>query len=186
MMNQAFEEKKRLRAILKKQRAELTVQKREAMDKAIFERVISMECFKNASTILFYASTAAEVDTRALIYYTLMAGKKTALPVCSPKEHIMNFYEIKSLAELVPSYCGIDEPITDKAEQLKSFGNALCIVPAIAFDRDGFRIGYGGGYYDRFLSEHKEIFTAGLCYNELMLDRVPRESFDMRVNRVVT
>lgn len=162
-----------------------TSAEKSAADEKIFENFILSGLLKNIKTILTYVSVRDEADTTALIKYCLEKDFKVAVPRCG-KQGKMNFYFIRSLDELKNSSWGIPEPEESVKQLVTDFSEALCIVPGTAFDRNGNRTGYGGGYYDRFLAAHTEITAAGLCYNSLIYDEVPSEPHDISVDYIIT
>lgn len=153
---------------------------KDLKDKKIFEKLINNSKVKEANTILIYVSTNSEINTYELIKYFLKT-KKVAVPKIENKK--MNFYYIESLSELKEGYFGIFEPATNN--KVKNFSNCISITPGICFSKDGYRIGYGGGYYDKFYSEHN-IYSIGLCYKECLVDDFEIEKFDKKVNEVIT
>lgn len=159
---------------------------KEEKDERIFENLISLACVQKADLILAYASSPIEVDTRRFIEYTLRKGKRLALPVCSDSSNEMSFYLIDSSDCLVPGkYRGIPEPDKSKCKKAEPGENTVCIVPGLSFDKDGYRLGFGKGYYDRFLSEHK-LFSVGLCYAECIREHLPFDKYDQAVSVLVT
>ena len=146
----------------------------------ITKKVLSHPKIITSSTILIYMSNNNEVDTKEIIN-ALLPSKKIALPKVINKE--IKFYYINSLLELSPGYYGILEPIT--TNPVNNYDNTICITPGVCFSRDGYRIGYGGGYYDRFLSKHK-VYTIGLCYKECLVDALPHESHDKQIDEIIT
>jgi 5-formyltetrahydrofolate cyclo-ligase len=158
-------------------------------DSRILARVTSLPEYKRAGTLLCFVSTAIEVDTRALIREALDDGKIVAVPYCVEGTRKMRFYRILSLEELAPRTFGVLEPDPMKAERITDFHDALCILPGIVFDRDGYRLGYGGGYYDRFLSRSflgKGGVTCGICYSGCTIPYLHRGRYDMPSDILVT
>ena len=96
----------------------------------------------------------------------------------------MEFRIIKSFSDLHKGFYGISEP-DDTCEKVCSFDDAVCLVPGIAFDQNGYRLGYGKGYYDRFLKNNVSV-SAGLCYNNLVVNELPINDFDMKVDFIIT
>ena len=139
-------------------------QKREA-DRRIRERVLSTYQYKGAAMLLTYVSTAIEVDTREIIRQAWADGKTVCVPRCREGERLMDFYEITSFDQLEKG--------------------AFCIVPGLGFDHFGFRLGYGKGYYDRFLSRY-DGFKVGICYNECISHRLPRGRYDVPIDLLAT
>ena len=174
--------KNKLRKTLKEARSNVS-DKSEKAD-LILQRLISLEEYKSADTLLCYVSFGDEVDTHRLIKLALKDGKTVAVPYCKDRG-IIEFYIINSLDELKLGAYGIKEPDIIFNKRLEVPENSIIIVPGLAFNRFGFRIGYGGGYYDRFLENYKHI-SVGLCYNDMLFDEIPTEKYDMPVGIVVT
>ena len=130
---------------------------------------------------MIYHSVNAEIDTLDIIKNALTSGKQVYLPTVSGK--IMEFYRIHDLDNLViGKFAGIPEP--HKTEKYTGT-SALCITPALCHDRHGYRIGYGGGYYDRFLQDFGGT-SIGLCRQEYLFDTIEHEQFDTPVDIIVT
>ena len=153
-----------------------------ASDKGIMENFLSLPEFIRAKTVFAYISTGREPDTVGIIKAALSLGKTVCLPV-SFDGGIMQPRKIESLEELVPGKFGIPAP-PDNAPCVKEEDIDLIIVPAVTFDRRGFRLGRGGGYYDRFLSKSSAC-SVGLG-RERLIKPVPLEPHDMCADCVVT
>lgn len=179
------DEKRALRREYCARRASLTPEAREAADALIFRRVAGWRVYLDAPLLLTYVSFGDETDTRRLIADALGRGKRVAAPVCRPGGR-MDFYEFASLEALKPGRYGIPEPEGGARRACSDTAGALCIVPGLCFDAWGGRIGYGSGYYDRFLENFSGV-TAGLCRSAALCSRrLPQESRDIRVQYVVT
>ena len=152
---------------------------RDIKNQDIFNQVINNAKVKEAKIILTYVSYNNEVDTLNLITYFLNK-KKVAVPKVEKGE--MNFYFIKSLNDLKEGYAHILEPISK--EKVSDFKEAICLTPGICFSKSGYRIGYGGGFYDRFFSQNK-IYRIGLCYQECLIDNVYNKKFDQKVDEII-
>lgn len=153
-------------------------------DKLIYNRFVNSNIYKNTKCIFFYASLSDEVDTYSLIEKALLDKKTVALPKCNKEKLIMTFYEIESLKDLEKGSYGILEPVT--CLKKASFDeNTLCVVPGLAFDKEGYRLGYGKGYYDRFLTSFVGK-SVGLCYDEGMCDKLITNIYDISVSQVIT
>lgn len=155
------------------------------LDECVCNMLVDSNLFKNAQSILLYASLDDEISTDCLIDYAINCGKKVALPVCRDKKGNMDFYYIKSTDELVKGYFSVREPDADKCAVVTDYSDSICIVPAVSYDEKGFRLGYGKGYYDRFLQKYTSI-SVGLCYNELIEKELPINSYDVPVDYIVT
>lgn len=154
---------------------------RDIKNEIIFDKVINNELVKKAKLILIYVSFNREVDTLKLIEYFLTNNYLVAVPKI--ENNIMNFYYIDSLDKLVKGYYDILEPVTK--DMVKDFNDAACITPGICFSKNGYRIGYGKGFYDQFFLNHN-VYSIGLCYKECLLDNIPNESHDQKVSEVIT
>ncbi len=158
------------------------VNKSEA-DHKIAEHFINSPFFHDFDIYLCYVSIGSEVDTSIIIDSFLSMGKRVAVPHC--KNGVMHFYEITSAEYLVDGAYGIPTADINISKKITDFTRALCIVPALSFDKSGHRLGYGGGYYDRFLCD-KTIDTLGLCYEKCISERLPAEEHDIKINSVLT
>jgi len=172
-------EKAALRALLKQQRQALLAQAAGQSDAAITAGLLAWPLFARADVLLTYVSTPGEVDTLALIRAALAQGKTVAVPRCLP-ERRMVFGRISALEELVPGAYGIPEP-PPECPTAEAGSNSLCLVPGLAFDSRGNRIGYGGGYYDRFLAGFPGI-SVGLVRQDFLKTALPAEATDRRVD----
>ena len=168
--------------LLKKRRQ---IENRSVKDNRIIERLCALDAYKNAETVLCYVSLPDEIQTDEFINNALNDGKQVAVPYCVNKEGIMDFYIISSLDELSVGTFGVREPDVNKNKRLEYFENSIIIVPGVAFDSDGYRLGFGGGYYDRFLAEYNGT-SVGLCYDEMMCNSLPRDSYDKAVSILIT
>jgi len=173
--------KKELRKNVRKAIGELDGAYLAASDRGIRENVLSLDEVNSAELVLLYYSVGREVDTRELLDELFSRGKAVALPICEPKG-IMNFYSYHGhMTE--DGFYGI--PVPKDGEKVDLPRETVMIVPALAFDNDGFRLGQGGGYYDRYIASH-ELFTVGVGREELLLDKTPTDAYDMPVNVLIT
>lgn len=175
--------KKELRASFSAKRKQIS--KKTEKDCAICNYLLNSDIYNSADEILCYSSFGSEIDTSKIIITTLSDGKKLFLPKCTDKNGSMIFYRVTDIENLVKGTFGISEPDTNKCEPALYFNNALCVVPGISFDRSGHRLGYGKGYYDRFL-EKFTFKSAGLCYNDLISEFLPADKYDLPVNYIFT
>ena len=149
-----------------------------------YGKIISLKEFCEANIILAYYHINDEINTVPIIEHALREGKRVALPISSTVDYTLTFRLISSLDELKNGAYSIPEP-TEDAEIFNNETKALCIVPGLSFDRSGNRLGYGKGFYDRFLSEFNGT-TVGLCYSEFLLDKLPTDKNDRTVDIVVS
>lgn len=179
------EQKKELRAIYRKKRLDLSFQQKSKLDERILKNILRLNEYKSNDTLLCYVSTPIEVDTIKIIEQSLKDKKRVAVPRCVENTREMEFYFINSIEELEPGSFGVLEPIKNKSNILTDFGKGLCIVPGLSFDCDGYRLGYGKGYYDRFLSDFCGS-TVGICYAECVKWHLPHGFYDKNVDFLVT
>lgn len=140
--------------------------------------------FLTADTILLYYPTKNEISPLPVCLVAHKMGKKVALPVCNMKQTTLTFRVISSTDEAIPSHFGICEPpLTNEFPILTE--RTLVLVPALAFSKRGQRLGYGKGFYDRFLSDFKGII-AGFSYSELVFDEIPSEEHDIPLDMLIT
>ncbi len=137
--------------------------------------------FKNAKTVFCYVSAGSEVGTHSFIG-EMLEKKRVVVPYCTDRCGNMIAVEIKSLDELKEGLFGILEPINPKEFPKSEID--FVIAPGIAFDKDGYRLGYGKGYYDRFLC-NLSPFRLGVCKKELFLEKLPHDEFDVKMDKVL-
>lgn len=176
--------KNEIREKFKEIRNGYTDEKRMEYDEKIANRVISSITFRHCKNVLLYASKEKEIDTDKIFEQAVSAGKKVFYPKCF-EDGIMKFYKVESKDDLKGGEFNISEPDGTSEEFVNSCEPSLCIVPALIFDKEGYRIGYGKGFYDRFLSKFKGV-SIGLAYRELIQDKLPRGHFDRHVDVIVT
>ena len=178
--------KERLRKCVLAARMGLDRGQVEVSGQAILKRVLELEAYRRAKLVHTYVSSKEnEVDTRALICACLKHGKRVAVPVVMPGTRPLAHALISGLDQLVVGSWGLAQPDPAEATWLPAEAQLdLVVVPGLAFDRRGQRIGWGGGYYDRFLAQVQTI-KIGLCYDALVLDCIPGEPHDVPVDMVV-
>lgn len=172
MGNPAIDERKKaLRRELKALRRDLGAEKRAAIDAAIAEKVAALDAWRDAPVVLPYLSVGDEVDTRALIAQAWEQGKRVAIPrVTGPRA--MEWRLIDDFDHLERTKMGVDEPLPEACPLIDWADvdeKAVALVPGLAFDCAGYRIGYGGGFYDAFLSEFPGT-SVGLCRGVALKD----------------
>ena len=170
-----------------------TLRKRDACDGTIADVVCGLPEFERAGMILTYASFGSEVPTYDIMRRAWLEGKRVALPRCGSEPHVMTWHVVESVEGLVCSSFGMREPPFDCATQLSlqdvSCEDALALVPGLCFDEGGYRLGYGGGYYDAFLADFGGT-SIGLCREADLLHSLAElgvlEAHDIPVDMVVT
>ena len=179
-------EKQRLREERLAAREALSEQERSVLDDRITQKLLATSEYAEATTVLTYVSVSSEVSTRMFIECALRDGKTVAVPRCLPG-HCLEFVAIDSLEQLVAAPFNLLEPSRElPALTEDQMSNAICIVPALLVDTKGYRLGYGAGFYDRFLSTYpgKKICLA--YQQNLSQTTLPHTAFDVAVDMVIT
>ena len=178
-------EKQLLRAEMKKLRLSIPPEEKTRKDIAVFNNLQKLFDPIQENTVFTYVSGNIEVDTCRIIHYSLKVGKRVAVPRCINAVGEMDFYYITSMEQLEEGYFGVFEPRVECCEKVMDFSHGVCLVPGLSFDCKGFRLGYGKGYYDRFLSRFSGI-SIGLCYEDCLRQSLPVDFFDRNTNMLVT
>ncbi len=187
-MNELRERKNRIREKFKALRKDMTPELKAEYDRKICQRFMSLASYRFADSLLLYAPLKHEIDVMPIAEDALKKGKTVAFPLCDPDDHTMVYHIVSDLNDLKTGSYGIKEPdpslpvydpIARKGE------NAVCFVPALAFDLKGYRIGYGKGFYDRYLSSFAGA-KMGVEYSTCVVDTLPRGRFDAAVDFLVT
>ncbi|WP_456397468.1 5-formyltetrahydrofolate cyclo-ligase [Desulfurobacterium sp.] len=173
------EKKATLRKKIREKRLLLSAKKIEEKSRLICEKILGLDIVKKHSNFLLYYPFKNEVSLLPLFDALKKADKSVSFPKVSGKEIVP--VKVNSLNELSPGYMGIMEP----KEMVNTENPSVVFVPGIAFDFKCYRLGYGGGFYDRFLSRGKYI-TVGVCFDFQIVENLPVEPFDMPVNLVVS
>lgn len=159
---------------------------RKNLEGHITEDFFETDMYIKADKIFTFVSYGSEIDTYAIINKALKDNKIVAVPYMTGNPHEMVFLKINSLDELKSNKIGIPEPEYKNENIVLSDKGTLIIVPGLAFDREFYRIGYGGGYYDKYLSENEYAVSAGVCYEKQITDLVPRDEYDIKIDVIVT
>ena len=175
--------KKKLREEYLKKRNELGQKKKKTFDNRICEKIISSEEYKKAECIAAFYPIGSEPDIKPILE-DAMKNKTLVLPVCG-RGGRMIFRKTESLSKLAPGVYNIPEPSEKDPEcDLKSID--FMIVPGLVFDRSGYRIGYGGGYYDRIIPQLRDdCITCGVGYSFEIAESLPTEEFDVKIKKFV-
>lgn len=189
------ERKKELRTLFRERRKSLSADDKRCFSEKLCKNILSLSEFKQADAVLSFYPLENETDIRAVNEETLRNGKILAFPRCVKGTGEMNFFSVKSFDELEKGSFSIYEPREGCPIFVPSVGKKIiCLVPAMAYDGYGFRIGYGGGFYDRYLSrlgknsseKERSIFSVGVVYHPFLTDTLPHDEFDIAVDKVVT
>ena len=174
-------EKSEIRREIREQKRRLTPAQIEKASAALAEQLCSHPLYLAARSVYGYLSYNQEVRTVPMLEQALRDGKKVAVPKCYGDE--MKFIYLDDLTKVAKGYAGIPEPIAD--EPVAHDETALVLMPGLAFDPQGHRIGYGGGFYDKFLSREPNHPTLALCYDFQMLPHLDTEEHDIPVDTVL-
>lgn len=177
--------KNELRAVYKRLRATCPKDVKEELDRKLTKQFLSLEEYKNCKTLFAFVSTPIEVDTSKIIETALKDGKRLAVPKCIDKTGLMDFYYISSTDCLKKGAFSIMEPDETLCEKVTDFSDGLCLVPGLCFDYQGYRLGFGKGYYDRFLEKFCGI-SVGICYSRCIEKELPKGIFDKNADILVT
>jgi len=170
-------------------RDRLTVLELEQKSKAVIANLFKLEELHGAPTVLFYASFRSEVQTGAGIKRSLATGMKVALPLSLPENRLLQPYLINDPSkDLRLGYCSIPEPIPEKTEVVDPGELDVVVIPGSVFDQNGGRLGYGGGFYDRFLADQAgSAFRVALAFGlQVVEEELPLEPHDQGIDCLVT
>lgn len=158
---------------------------KKRIEQKLYEHLFQSAIWKNASTIGITISRGFEWDTRPVIEEGWKQGKTIAVPKCYPDEKKLVFYRLHSFNELETVYYNLLEPKPEEQNRLDENQIDLIIVPGVVFNQNGYRIGFGGGYYDRFLSNYKGN-TVSLISEQQLVEELPIEKHDIPVQHLIT
>lgn len=156
------------------------------LDGAICRQAVGMVGYRFADCVLMYSAVKGEIDVSEIALHAFSKGKKVAFPRCCPEKGTMDFHIVTSLDDLHPGTFGVPEPDASlPVFDPTSTENSVCYVPGLVFDTNGYRVGYGKGYYDRYLSNFKGSIV-GITYSDCILKSVPRGHFDVSIRVLLT
>ena len=185
-MNTVATEKQRLREERLAARETLSEQERCVLDESITQKLLATPEYAEAATVLTYVSVSSEVSTRMFIEGALHDEKTVAVPRCLPG-HRLEFVAITSLDQLVPAPFNLLEPPKDLSVLAEvQMNDSICIVPALLVDTKGYRLGYGAGFYDRFLSTYSGKKICLTYQQNMSKTELPHSEFDVPVDMVIT
>ena len=173
--------KKELRAQVRARKRAMTGEQIREKSEKLTRLLTETEAYRNARSIYGYLPYNQEVRTVPLLEQALRDGKRVAVPKCYGDE--MRFLWIEDLSQVEKGFAGIPEPIADGP--VADDETALVLMPGLAFDREGRRIGYGGGFYDKFLARERNHPTVALCYDFQIFDHLETDEFDVPVDLVL-
>ena len=174
-------DKKELRRAIREKKRAMTEDEIENRSAKLAQLLYASDAYRNAQTIYGYLPYNQEVRTVPMLEQALRDGKRVAVPKVFGDE--MKFLYLEDLTQVAKGYAGIPEPIADEPEARDN--SALVLMPGLAFDPQGHRIGYGGGFYDKFLSAGPNHPTLALCYDFQLLPELETEEHDIPVDTVL-
>ena len=174
-------DKAELRRTIRQMKRAMTEEEIVKRSADLAEQFLASEAYKKASVIYGYLPYNQEVRTVPMLEQALKDGKKVAVP--KVYGDTMKFIYLDDLQAVELGYAGIPEPVADGP--VAEDKDALVLMPGLAFDKEGHRIGYGGGFYDKFLSAEPEQCTVALCYAFQMQEHLETEEFDIPVDVVI-
>jgi len=195
------DDKKCFRKAMLAKRDAIPYENRIEADSVRNECIRNWDVYQNAELLLFYVSYRSEADTLQLMKEALEAGRRVAVPKVVGTD--MVFYRITEFSQLIEGYKGILEPDRSRCKAVTEANgaddgqpqpvarhilpeNTILFVPGCAFDKSGGRMGYGGGFYDRFMEKYPDVLRVALAYEEQLVETVPREEHDKVVDVIVT
>ncbi|MFL0196337.1 5-formyltetrahydrofolate cyclo-ligase [Clostridium sp. WILCCON 0269] len=175
-----------IRKAMKEKRDNLPKLDKEKLDSIIFEKIIGSEEYNKAKSIFIFVSYKSEVDTHRIIKRALKEGKLVCVPKVIYKDGGMEAVRIYKFNDLKEGAYKILEPQNTSLEKIEETSIDLSYVPGMAFDKNGGRIGYGGGYYDRFLKKVRvDSKKIGLAYSFQVLNEIPMEKYDVFMDDII-
>lgn len=184
ILAKSMETKKEIRKRIRELRANLSIEQIESRSKIITDKILKHPEFQKAELVLCYIDAKGEVQTEEIIRKSWKMCKKVAVPKVQEKE--MEFFEITSFEDLEPGNFGIKEPIEGCMKADIQNSRTVVIMPGVAFDMEGNRIGYGGGYYDRYFQHKQDIFRIAPAYEMQIVNKITADEFDIKVDCVLT
>ena len=160
--------------------------RRQEKDEKLRKTLWNWPFYETAEKLFLFLSAGSEPDTWTIFARALEQQKEVYLPRCLDGEGRMAFFQVTCREQLEPGRFGIFEPDPQRCSRAQGTEGALCLVPGIAFDREGYRLGYGKGYYDRLLPRIPAAYKAGICFPFQIVEEVPAEPFDIRMDEIIT
>jgi len=194
-MSELRSQKNELRAELLEKRRSILPEKREEWDRKISNIFLGSISYRFCDIVLIYASTKDEISTKFIIEHSLANKKIVACPISNTGDNTLSFKTINSMDELYSGSYNILEPpkanpdfkdiLNERTLSGKRPPLAVCVIPCLAYDSEGYRMGYGKGYYDRFLPTF-EGTKIGLCYSDFKSNKLPKGKYDIKLDVIIT
>lgn len=183
-----METKSEIRKRILQIRGQLTQDEVVKKSEAIIQQVLKTPEYQEADNVLLYADYNNEVMTKGLFENCIKHRKKVYFPKTDHLTGTMEFYRVISVQQLEKGFKGIPEPkeISENRYKMNKSEDTLVILPGVAFDINGYRVGYGKGYYDKYLSDKRQLSTIALAFACQIVDEVPYDEYDIKMDKVVT
>ncbi len=180
-----MDKKKQLREKMKDNLKQMNDDDYQTFSYELKKKLLRSKEWKEAKTIGITISTNREVDTRSIIEAGWEEKKRIVVPKCFPEKKELKFYQINSFQEVEDSFYSLKEPIITMTPFVEKSEIDLLIVPGLIFDEHGYRIGFGGGYYDRYLMDYANM-TISLAFDFQLVDDLPKENFDIPIQKIIS
>lgn len=174
-------DKAALRREIREKKRAMTEEEIARRSTRLGELFVKSQAYQNAKTIYGYLPYNQEVRTTPILEQALRDGKRVAVP--KVYGDTMKFIYLEDMCQVEKGYAGIPEPVAD--EPVADDSTALVLMPGLAFTKNGDRMGYGGGFYDRFLAEEPNHPTVALCYDFQIVENLPVEEYDIPVDHII-
>jgi len=180
------QEKDKIRSVYLEKRALLPSEFTEKASLSVCRRIATLISYRYSDTVLLYCPIESELNILPLFDIAKADKKRIAFPKCRKQTRTMKYYYVNELSELTSGAFGIREP-SDTEEEFdnRNSDRAICIIPALVYDKYGYRLGYGGGYYDRFLQSFRGT-KIGTGFSDFILDKIPHSRYDAKCDVLVT
>jgi len=177
--------KREIRTRMRRLLREIAAAERQRLSLEVCRRMLGLPEWQRAETVMLFLATPTEVDTAPLVEAGWRAGKRVLAPRVDPERNVMAAFEIRAWSDCLPGFKGILEPVEQEAFDVPAID--LIVVPGLAFDLGGGRLGAGGGFYDRFLARDDcRAGTVGVAFELQVVEALPREPHDRGVESLVT
>jgi 5-formyltetrahydrofolate cyclo-ligase len=184
-----MESKIEIRRRMLENRNNMTDEEIKSKSELIVQKVLLTPEYIESQNILLYADYGNEVETGKIFEDAIKHGKRVFYPKADALTNTMEFYRVLSLSQLVSGYKGIKEPreVESLRYRLNRKEDTLIIVPGVAFDISGYRIGYGKGFYDRYLANRRQMSTIALAFSNQIIDEIPHDNtYDIKMDKIAT
>ena len=178
-------DKKQLRKVAKEKLAGIPDDERKEINVKLVRNLTATDWWNEAVVIGVTVSGDLEWDTKPIIRQAWQEGKTVAVPKCIPETRKLDFYKLEDFNQLEESFFQLLEPIPEQTEKLEKHSIELLVVPGLLYDARGYRIGFGGGYYDRFLANFPNR-SVSILHSGQWIDEIPNGPYDIPVQQLIT